>query len=334
MPIVGAMKRFEPAMGMALNAAEKFVGATAPNPPVGAIALDKQGKVLLGAAHQVAGGPHAEAKVLELAEKLGKLSQIETLVVTLEPCNHQGKTKPCTETILRHKHIRRVVFGCHDPNPKVTGGGEARLREAGLEVVSGVLETECQFLIRAFAKHALTGRPYVTLKAAFTSEGSMIPPTGRKTFTSEASLLFAHELRKRADAIWTGSGTVLADQPEFTVRWVPDHPGKRRFLLLSDRRRRIGQDWLQKAEKNGFRLHFAETLDEGLDFLGKNGVLEVLVEAGPALRQAWLESGLWDESVVIIQGKGEEDDKVEIHFRDDENQSEDSEPGPASGEDA
>lgn len=305
-------------MRMALNAAEKFLGATAPNPPVGAIALDKSGKVLLGAAHQKAGTPHAEAKVLELAEKLGKLKAIETLVVTLEPCNHTGKTPPCTEAILRHKNIRRVVFGSKDPNPKVAGGGAERLREAGIEVIDGVLEAECDFLIRAFRKTVQEGRPWITIKAAFTSSGSMIPPPGQKTFTSKPSLILAHELRKRADAIWTGSGTVLEDNPEFTVRWVPDHPEKKRFLLLSDRRRRIPQEWLEKAKQNGFTIHFAESFEEGLDFLAKQGALEVLVEAGPSLRDAWLDSGLWDESVVLKQGSNDQDDEVEISFKDED----------------
>ncbi len=309
------MQNFDSAMKMALNAAEQFVGATAPNPPVGAIALDKNGKVLLGAAHMRAGTAHAEAKLLELAGKLGKLASIHTLVVTLEPCNHQGRTPACTEAILKHKNIKRVVFGCKDPNPKVAGNGEKRLRDAGIEVIPGVLENECRFLIRAFAKHSRTGHPYVTLKGAFTSEGSMIPPAGQKTFTSKASLVLAHELRKRSDALWTGSGTVLADNPEFTVRWLPDHPEKERYLVLSDRRRQVGPEWLAKAERNGFKIHFAESLEEGLDFLGKNGVLEVLVEAGPTLRHEWLESGLWDETVVIIQGKNNDDDQVEIQFR-------------------
>ncbi len=177
------------------------------------------------------------------------------------------------------------------------------------------MEAECRFLIRAFAKKMRTGRPYVTLKAAFTPEGSMIPPKGKKTFTSPASLTFAHQLRKRSDAIWTGSGTVLSDHPEFTVRFVPAHPGKRRFLLLSDRRRRIDQKWLAQTEEKGLLPHFAESFEEGLDFLGKNGALELLVEAGPTLHKAWLDSGLWDESVVIKQGDSGEEDKVEIQFR-------------------
>ena len=309
------MKNFEPAMRMAINAAEQFLGATSPNPPVGAIALDRNGKVVLGAGHQKAGTAHAEAKVLELASKLGKIRDIETLVITLEPCNHDGKTPPCTKAILKHPQIKRVVIGCRDPNPNVKGRGIEQLKSAGIEVLQGVLESECAFLIRAFAKQVRTGRPYVTLKAAFNKEGSMIPPAGQKTFTSQASLIFAHELRKRSDAIWTGSGTVLADQPEFTVRHLPDHPGKQRFLLLSDRRRRIPKSWLESAEKKGFQLHYAETFSDGLDFLGKNGVLEVLVESGPTLYDAWFDSGLWDESVIIQQGQDGEDDEIEIDFR-------------------
>ncbi len=313
--IAGCMQVYENAMRMAINAAEQFIGATNPNPPVGAIALDKAGKVLLGAGHQKAGLAHAEAKLLELAEKLGKLAQIETLVVTLEPCNHQGKTPPCTEAILKHKNIKRVVIGARDPNPAVKGGGIARLRSAGIEVIEGVLEEDCQFLLRTFTKLSTEKRPYVVIKTALTREGSMIPPAGEKTFTSKASLLFAHELRKQSDAIWTGSGTILADNPEFTVRWLPDHPGKKRHLMISDRRRRVPATFTAKAEKNGFSVHFADSFESGLDFLGGQGVLQVLVEAGPALKEAWQGSGLWDESVVITQGNGDEDDDVQIEFR-------------------
>jgi len=308
------MQKYESAMRMALNAAEQFVGATAPNPAVGCIALDKNGKILLGAAHQKAGTAHAEAKVLEMASKLGKLSQIETLVVTLEPCNHQGKTPPCTDAILKHKNIRRVVYGSKDPNPTVKGGGADRLRSSGLEVIDGVLEAECDFFLRAFKKWVTQKRPYVVLKGAFQTSGSMVPPPGQKTFTSQASLYFAHELRKKSDAIWVASGTVLADAPELTVRWMPDHPQKKRHLLLSDRRKRIPSSWIERQKSLGFLPQFAETIQEGLEYLGENGALQVLVEAGPLFRKAWLESGLWDESVVIKQGKEGQDDSIEIEF--------------------
>lgn len=309
-------KNYENAMREAIQAASQFIGATAPNPPVGAAALDKDGELLLSAAHQKAGTFHAEARLLAEAAARGLAEKIETLVVTLEPCNHHGRTPPCTEAILRHKSIRRVVIACLDPNPTVAGGGAEKLRQEGIEVITGVLEKEGRRLIRPFTKWATNGRPYVLVKAAFNREGNMIPPAGEKTFTSAASLSFAHELRKNSDAIWTGSGTVLSDNPEFTVRRQPDHPGKNRLLVLSDRRRRISQDWLDRARENGFETHFAESLEEGLDYLGKKGALQVLVEAGPTLRDAWLASGLWDESVVIQQGKENEGDRITVEFRD------------------
>jgi diaminohydroxyphosphoribosylaminopyrimidine deaminase / 5-amino-6-(5-phosphoribosylamino)uracil reductase len=306
---------YENAMRKAIQAAEEFVGATAPNPPVGAAALDRMGELLLSAAHQRAGTAHAEARLLSEAAERGLLEKIETLVVTLEPCNHHGRTPPCSEAILKHKNIRRVVIGCMDPNPSVSGGGASRLRQAGVEVITGVLEAECKRLIAPFTKWATRKRPYVLIKAAFTPEGSMIPPLGSKTFTSDASLNFAHELRKKSDAIWTGSGTVFNDNPEFTVRRVIDHPEKKRFLVLSDRRRRVPSRWLDRALQNGFEIHFASSFEEGLDYLGKKGVLQVLVEAGPALRDAWLASGLWDESVVIQQGTNSEVDDITVKFR-------------------
>ena len=301
-------------MRMAINAAEQFVGATSPNPPVGAVALDAKGKIILGAGHARAGEAHAEAKLLQLAEQMGKITEIETIVVTLEPCNHQGKTGPCTAAILKHKNIRRVVYGALDPNPSVAGGGAEFLKKAGLEVIGPCLEEECQFLIRGFAKNVLEGQPWVTMKAVFDEKNSMIPPTGAKTFSSPEALTFAHELRKRADAIWTGSGTILADNPEFTVRHIPDHPKRKpRYLVISDRRGRVLDSYKKAAEQRGFELLFPASLEEGLEILGKKGVLEVLVEGGPMLRQAFLESGLWDEDVVIKKNSTEEE--IEVRFR-------------------
>ena len=274
--MICSVKNFDNAMQMALNAAEQFLGATAPNPPVGCIALDKNGKVLLGAGHRKAGEPHAEASVLQLAKKLGVLQEIETLVVTLEPCNHHGRTPPCTEAILANKNIRRVVFGAKDPNPNVKGSGEDVLRGKGVEVISGVLKQDCEMLIRAFAKWSRTGTPYITVKTVHQADGSMIPPKGEKTFSRPESLVLAHELRKRADAILTGSGTVIADNPEFTVRHIPDHPGKKRWLLVADRRGRIDPSWLRSAEAKGFQVRSTGRWEEELKVLGKQGVLELL----------------------------------------------------------
>lgn len=303
------MKQFEAAMRMALNAAEKFVGATAPAPPLGVIALDKSGKVLLGAANQNA-EQTATHKILDLAQKLGKLSNIHSLVFTLEPNLEQDRV---LSAILKHKNIRQIIIGCKEPNKNV--GFVEKLKSAKVEVIEDVLEKECQFFIRAYAKKSATGRPYVTIKSVLDQNGAPLPSAGPKSLTSKPALILAHELRKRSDAIWTGSGTVLTEDPEFTVRWVPDHPNKKRVLMLSDRRKRVSADWLTRAKKNNFITHWADSLESGLETLGKLNILEVIVEAGPLLRDAWLTSKLWDEHVEISENN---DDAVKIHFREDE----------------
>jgi diaminohydroxyphosphoribosylaminopyrimidine deaminase/5-amino-6-(5-phosphoribosylamino)uracil reductase len=291
------------AMALALKTARPFVGATAPNPPVGAVALNARGEILSAQAHQKAGTAHAEAAVLKDLEARSLLHELHTMVVTLEPCNHQGRTPPCTEALIR-AGAKRVVYGAKDPNPHVTGSGAERLRAAGIEtclIASQELAHDCEELIRSFAYWSKTGLPWVTLKSAINAEGSMIPPRGQKTFTSPESLKLAHELRKRADAIITGSGTILADLPEFTVRHVPDHPGKSRWLIVLDRGKRTPKQWIQAAENRGFRVRTDLELNEAIEFLGKNGCLEVLIEAGPLVTDAVLRASLWNEHVVIKQ---------------------------------
>lgn len=218
-------------MRLACAEARKWLGATSPNPPVGAAALDSEGKILALTAHQRAGELHAEAVLIEQCRRQNLLHLIDTLCITLEPCNHHGRTPPCTEAIIA-AGIKRVALGARDPNPHVKGGGIERLKQAGIEVISGINEDECRQLISSFAYAVQTGKPFVTLKRAFDPHGSMIPPPGQKVFTSPGSLRFAHRLRKKSDAILTGSGTILADNPLFTVREIPDFPGKRRFWLF------------------------------------------------------------------------------------------------------
>ena len=292
------------ALEAALQEASRFVGATSPNPPVGAAGVNAAGLILSVKAHERAGTAHAEARVIADLGERGILDQLHTLVVTLEPCNHLGRTPPCTEAILKSP-TRRVVFGVPDPNPRVAGGGEKRLIAAGIEVVK-LNDPACAELLAPFSKWVRTGIPFVTVKRAISSgsiakraSGSMIPPAGQKTFTSPDSLRFAHELRRRADAILTGSGTWLADSPLFTVRHVPDHPGKTRWLVVLDRRKRIPEESLKIAENRGFRIHQAASFEEALHRLGQLGVLEVLIEAGPLLSDSVLQSGFWDRDVVI-----------------------------------
>lgn len=298
------------AMRLACNEALRYLGATSPNPPVGAAALDENGVVLAVAAHQQAGTPHAEAALLGLCRQQGILNRLHTLCVTLEPCNHHGRTPPCTEAILA-ADIRHVVVGTRDPNPHVTGHGIEWLRQSGLDVTVGVEEERCRQLIYAFGYSVTQGRPWVTVKRALDPQGSMIPPAGQKTFTSPESLRLAHRLRKRSDVILTGSGTILADIPAFTVRHVQDHPGKRRWLAILDRRCRVPKSYLEKSVARGFEPVLYQDLQEVLRDLGQRGAREILVEAGPQLSQAVLDSDLWAMDIVLHQGAP---DWVDVRF--------------------
>ena len=311
------------AFAEALAAAGEFEGATAPNPPVGCVLLDAEGNVLARAAHQRAGAPHAEALAIALCDQAGTSHRIHAVVVTLEPCNHTGRTPPCVEAILRTP-ARQVWIGVADPNPKVPGGGAARLAAAGLRVgylveldhpEAAGLALKAHRLIAPFAKRMQTGLPWVTVKQALTHDGSMIPPKGAKTFTSPASLVLAHQLRKRADAVLTGSGTVLADAPEFTVRRVADFADKRRFLSILDRRGRVPASYLDAARARGFAVFIETDIAAALRHLGQLGALEVLVEAGPSVLQAVRDGGFWDEWITIEQGEAE--DRVTATLRQD-----------------
>jgi diaminohydroxyphosphoribosylaminopyrimidine deaminase/5-amino-6-(5-phosphoribosylamino)uracil reductase len=297
-------------MLLAAAGARRWLGATSPNPPVGAAALDNKGRILAIAAHRKAGEEHAETSLLRQAREQGFLEKIHTLCVTLEPCNHHGRTPPCADAIIA-AGIRHVAVGIRDPNPRVAGGGIEKLRQAGMNVTEGVEEETCRRLIYAFAFFARHGRPWITVKRAFDEHGSMIPPPGQKTFAAPESLRLAHRLRKRADAILTGSGTLLADSPAFTVRHVPDHPGKSRILAILDRRRRVPDNDLTRARVNGLTPVIYADMQAALDDLARRGVREVLVEAGPALSQAVLDSGLWTMDVAIHKGRP---DRVECRF--------------------
>ena len=297
------------AFSRALELARAHEGATAPNPPVGCVLLDAQGRDLASGAHRRAGLLHAEAEAIAQARAAGVAEKVDAVVVTLEPCNHHGRTPPCAEAILT-TGARQVWIACRDPNPQVAGGGAERLRAAGLSVsfLSGLdhpsapsLLAEAERLLAPFAKRVRTGLPFITIKQAIATSGSMVPAIGKKTFTSAASLELAHRLRRRADAILTGSGTVLADDPLFTVRLVPDHPDKQRMLVLLDRRRRISAAYLDAARQRGFAVHRADDVHEALQTIGDAGGMEVLVEAGSTLTAHMLTAGLWDEHVLIEQ---------------------------------
>lgn len=306
----------------ALRLAGEQVGATAPNPTVGCVLLDAAGQVLTAAAHLGAGQPHAEARAIHLAREAGLVDKIATAIVTLEPCNHQGRTGPCTEAILTTP-AQEVWYALPDPNPEASGGAD-RLRRAGLTVMCltdldhpdrADLLAEATRLLAPFAARVQLGRPYVTVKQAVDADGSMIPPQGRKTFAGPEALTLAHTLRRRADAILTGSGTVLADRAEFTVRHVPDIPGKSRILAILDRRGRVDAGYLAEARQRGFRPLIVTDLAAALRDLAAIGCNEVLIEAGPAVLDSVRATGLWDEWVLIEKGAATQSDRITTTYR-------------------
>lgn len=317
--------RLADAFGQALALARAFEGATAPNPPVGCVLLDAAGEIVATGAHERAGAPHAEAAALAAARAALSLDRARVAIVTLEPCNHHGRTPPCTAALLTAP-VQQIWIACRDPNPRVAGGGLERLRSEGRQVRlwtelahegAKALAADAERLLAPFAKHSRTGLPFVTVKQALTPSGSMIPGAGQKTFTGETALELAHRLRRRADAVLTGSGTVIADDPLFTVRRVADHVGKRRSLVILDRRRRVMPAYLDAAQARGFDVRIEDDIELALRRLGDAGVLEVLVEAGPAITSAVLAGPHWDEHVLIRQGaRADLPDAVSVIRRD------------------
>jgi len=201
-------------MARALALAARGRGLTSPNPMVGALVI-QDGAIVAERFHERAGGPHAEAAALADA---GTRARGATLYVTLEPCNHVGRTPPCAEAVIR-AGVRRVVAATSDPNPKVTGGGAAALRAASIEVSLGCLEREARALNEAFFTAMALRRPHVTAKWAMTLDGKIAAHDRRSRWiTGEAARREAHRLRSESDAIVTGIGTVLADDPALTVR--------------------------------------------------------------------------------------------------------------------
>ncbi len=202
-------------MQQALSLAQRAKGFTSPNPCVGAVVV-KNGRVVGKGFHRAAGLPHAEVEALDDA---GPKAMDATLYVTLEPCNHFGKTPPCTHKII-NAGIKKLVVGCPDPNPSVCGGGIRYLKDKGINVVSGVLEKESKCLIEEFSWYTRHDqKPFVILKCAATLDGRIATSTGdSKWITNEKSRNHVHKIRHEVDAILVGSGTLHADNPSLTSR--------------------------------------------------------------------------------------------------------------------
>jgi diaminohydroxyphosphoribosylaminopyrimidine deaminase / 5-amino-6-(5-phosphoribosylamino)uracil reductase len=313
-------------MRRALELAERGRGAVHPNPMVGAV-LVKDGSVVGEGWHAQAGGDHAEVAAIRAA---GKEARGAHLYVTLEPCNHYGKTPPCTDAILG-SGVAGVVIARVDPNPGVKGGGERALRARGLEVRTGLLEEEARELNREWEKLVSTGTPFVYLKVAMTADGKIATRAGlSRWITGPEARGLVHELRRGCDAVLTGIGTVLADDPELTVRNVPlggarpplrvvldsrlRIPAGARLLdgeppalvlttrgcdrARADELRRRGVEVIELGERDG-RIDLQEALGE----MGSRGVASLLVEAGPAVCGSFIGSSLVDRLLLFVAPK-------------------------------
>ncbi len=217
-------------MSRALELAQS--GDPSPNPHVGAVIADGE-EILAEAFHEAAGLDHAEVVALRAA---GDGAKGKTLYVTLEPCNHEGRTPPCVDAILA-AGISRVVIGCRDPNPGVPGEGVERLREAGIEVSVGVMESEARALIKPWAKYITSGVAFLALKAAVSLDGRIATRTGASRWIScPEARARVHTLRSTHDAVMVGINTVIADDPRLTVR---DVPGRSPVRVVVDSKLRL-----------------------------------------------------------------------------------------------
>jgi len=323
-------------MGEALKLARRGRTMVEPNPAVGAVIV-KSGKIIAVGYHKRFGGPHAEVGALEGARSQGVGSLGGgSMYVTLEPCCHWGKTGPCTEAIIRGG-INRVVVACSDPSGDVNGRGIRALRKAGVKVEVGLMADEARELNAWFFKYHRTGRPWVIGKWAQTLDGKLGCGSGEsKWISSQPSRKEVHKLRRSVQAIVTGIDTVLADDPELTVRLVKPNPAGPPIRAVLDTRLRVplGSKLVTSAAtgpvliftgpnasrtrrmtllNRGCRIVEVRRLTAGpgprmsgldlgevLDELAKLGAARVLVEAGPRLASGFLAADLLDE-VVICQ---------------------------------
>jgi diaminohydroxyphosphoribosylaminopyrimidine deaminase / 5-amino-6-(5-phosphoribosylamino)uracil reductase len=313
-------------MGRALELARRGIALAHPNPMVGAV-LVKNGRVVGEGFHAYDGRKHAEIMALERA---GRAARGATLYVNLEPCCITGRTGPCTRAILAAS-VKRVVAAMEDPNPAVAGYGFRQLRRAGVKVEVGARQEEAQSLNEAFARWIRTGRPLTTLKSAVTLDGRIASPVGSVTWiTSAASRKEVQRLRHEADALLTGIGTILADDPRMTDR--TGEPRRRPLLrVIVDSRLRLplGSKIVKSAKRDvlvftmqphnspkarrlrraGVEVvrvrprHGHVALDDVVRELGRREILSVLLEAGGELNGAALEAGIVDKVILFYAPK-------------------------------
>ena len=320
-------------MQMALKLARRGIGSVEPNPAVGAVIV-KANQIIGRGWHKKFGGPHAEINALEDCKTLGVNPRGATMYVTLEPCCHQAKTGPCTQAIIA-AGLAKVVVATIDPSEHASGAGLEQLRNAGIQVQTGVCETHARLLNAPFIKFAANGRCWVTLKWAQTIDGKLAwaqKSDERQWISGEQSRKDVHKLRRRAGGILVGINTVLADDPLLIAR---PSKGKKPTRIVLDSSLRIPLDCRLLATTNKAPVlictsqnsvqsnpQIAEQITKKgaellacpdtqgrsnlhflLDELSKRGIAHLLVEGGPRVLTSFLKENLADEIVVYIAPK-------------------------------
>jgi diaminohydroxyphosphoribosylaminopyrimidine deaminase/5-amino-6-(5-phosphoribosylamino)uracil reductase len=299
------------AMRRAIELAARGLGSTSPNPVVGCVLLDADGELVGEGFHAYAGGPHAE--IVALAQAGGR-ARGGTAVVTLEPCDHTGRTGPCTNALIQ-AGVARVVIGVADPN-LVAAGGAATLRAAGVEVEIGVRGAEAEAGNIAWLTAVRRGRPYLIWKYASTLDGRSAAADGTSMWiTSEAARMDVHALRGTVDAVIAGIGTILADDPRLTARNLRDGSLAIRQPLRvvvdsagrtpADARVRDGaaRTWVVTSAELGAAPDGRVDLPALLTGLYQRGVRSALLEGGPTLAGAFLAAGLVDKVIGYLAPK-------------------------------
>jgi diaminohydroxyphosphoribosylaminopyrimidine deaminase / 5-amino-6-(5-phosphoribosylamino)uracil reductase len=285
----------EAAMRLAIGQGEQVKGTTYPNPPVGAVILDRDGDVAGVGGTQRAGGPHAEVIALRRA---GERARGGTAVVTLEPCNHHGRTPPCVDALLA-AGVSSVVYAIKDPNP-VAAAGAARLADSGVDIAVGVLADEVAGgALREWLHKQRTGKPHFTWKFATSVDGRSAAADGSSQWiTSEAARADVHRRRVVADAIIVGTGTVFMDDPALTARLPDGRLADRQPLRVVVGQREISSE--AKVLNDDSRTMVIRTRDPLEVVQAMSDRVDVLIEGGPTLAGAFLRAGVVDRIVAYV----------------------------------
>lgn len=269
------------------------------NPQVGCVLIDEAGEVVAEGWHRGAGTPHAEVDALARLAEASRPSAGLTAVVTLEPCDHTGRTGPCSEALIA-AGVSRVVFAVSDPGPD-SGGGAERLRAAGVEVIGGVLAEEVELALHEWLTAVRRGRPWITVKWASTLDGRAAADDGTSQWiTGAAARQRVHEQRAANDAIMVGTGTVFADDPGLTARGDAGEFLRHQPIPVVVGERRIPADAALRSHPAGLIETGTRDLDAVLSDLFARGIRRVYVEGGPVLAGAVIAAGLADELSVYL----------------------------------